>query len=760
MATKATKSTKAEKPAKTPKTEKAAKPAKANKAPKAVKAPKAEKAVKAAKSTVKRGKKAEETAEPEILATAAVPEPESEPTPAPEAEPQERDDAELTESHDEEPSEEAAAPETAGEAVEEDEAAAETEPETEEAGEDEVSEQPSGPAPRLERLQKILAAAGVASRRHAEELITGGRVQVNGQTVTVLGSKADPARDHIRVDGKLLQGAERQRYFMLHKPKGYVTTVSDPEGRPTVMEFFTKAGERLYPVGRLDYLSEGLLLVTNDGELANALTKASSRVEKTYLDKVAGQPREEELDRLREGVSIDRTTQGEGKVRTAPARVRQVRVGENPWFEVVLIEGRNRELRKMFEEIGHHVEKIRRVGYGPLVLDVPVGKTRPLDPDEVQALRLTAAGKLKPKRLKTRKMLPRDAGKTVVYEDKEKPRSRPARPFGTRPPQPESGPREGGFAPKREGGFAPRREGGFAPRREGGFARREGGFAPRREGSFPKREGGFAKREGGFAPRSDRPARREGGFAPRREGGFAPKREGGFAKREGGFAPRREGGFPKRTGGFSRPDKPFRPSPDRAERPEGAGRGPASRGEEFRPHRGGNPRFGRPEGGRTGNPRDARGFRPDDRPQQSFRPSGERRTFDRPGAPRPDRPASPRSFTPKPPSRIHIDAVESDRPESTRPSSFGTGRPAFKRPGTGRPSGPARPPRGAGSSRPFTTSTGIPRAGGARPGTKPGRPGGFGAKPGGFKKSGGFKSGPNKGPGFKGKPKPGGKRGR
>ncbi len=157
----------------------------------------------------------------------------------------------------------------------------------------------AGPAPKLERLQKILAQAGIASRRHAEELITGGHVQVNGQTVTVLGTKADADRDHIRVDGKLLRGAERLRYFMLNKPKGHVTTVSDPEGRPTVMEFFSKMSERLYPVGRLDYLSEGLLLVTNDGELANGLTKASAGVEKTYLVKVAGQPEEEALDRLR-----------------------------------------------------------------------------------------------------------------------------------------------------------------------------------------------------------------------------------------------------------------------------------------------------------------------------------------------------------------------------------------------------------------------------------------------------------------------------
>src|SRR6201998_1147158 len=151
---------------------------------------------------------------------------------------------------------------------------------------------------KLERLQKILAQAGVASRRHAENLITEGRVQVNGKVVTELGTKADAARDHIRVDGKLLQGSERLRYFMLNKPRGFVTTVSDPEKRPTVMEFFAKLRERLSPVGRLDYLSEGLLLVTNDGDLANKLTRAAAGVEKTYLVKISGEPSEEDRDRL------------------------------------------------------------------------------------------------------------------------------------------------------------------------------------------------------------------------------------------------------------------------------------------------------------------------------------------------------------------------------------------------------------------------------------------------------------------------------
>ncbi|MGA8159481.1 MAG: pseudouridine synthase, partial [Acidobacteriaceae bacterium] len=146
-----------------------------------------------------------------------------------------------------------------------------------------------------ERLQKIIAAAGIASRRKAEELILAGRVQVNGQTITQLGAKADPASDHIRVDGKLLHGPERHRYVVLNKPKGYVTTSSDPEGRPTVMDLVRTGkagGARLFPVGRLDYSSEGLLLLTNDGALANALTRTAAGVEKTYLVKVSGHPTE------------------------------------------------------------------------------------------------------------------------------------------------------------------------------------------------------------------------------------------------------------------------------------------------------------------------------------------------------------------------------------------------------------------------------------------------------------------------------------
>ena len=246
-----------------------------------------------------------------------------------------------------------------------------------------------------ERLQKIIAAAGVASRRKAEELITSGRVQVNGKMVTELGTKADAEQDHIRVDGKLLRGPERYSYIVLNKPKGYVTTVSDPEKRPTVMDLVRSVRGRVYPVGRLDWASEGLLLLTNDGELANALMKASSNVPKTYVVKVAGQPEETKLEKLRRGVSI--AEKGGRRVRTAPARIKLIREGDNPWLEVTIVEGRNRQIRKMFEEVGHHVEKIRRVQYGPLTLDVPPGEFRSLSLEEVAKLRKAASGSKAPR---------------------------------------------------------------------------------------------------------------------------------------------------------------------------------------------------------------------------------------------------------------------------------------------------------------------------------------------------------------------------
>jgi len=275
-----------------------------------------------------------------------------------------------------------------------------------------------------ERLQKILAAAGIASRRKSEELITAGRVDVNGQIVTEMGAKADPERDRIRVDGKVLQ-AEQKVYLLMNKPKGYVTTVSDPEGRPTVMDLLKGIDQRVFPVGRLDYISEGLLLLTNDGELMQRLTHAALHVPKTYLVKVSGQPAEADLAKLRRGVVLPpvqpHSAKGEKLIRksdsdalptkTGPAKVEKFRDGENPWFEVTITEGRYHQLRRMFEQIGHKVEKIKRVRYGPLTLDVEPGKVRPLTRPELVALELAARGH-KPRPAETRHRAPADQGRT------------------------------------------------------------------------------------------------------------------------------------------------------------------------------------------------------------------------------------------------------------------------------------------------------------------------------------------------------------
>jgi 23S rRNA pseudouridine2605 synthase len=237
----------------------------------------------------------------------------------------------------------------------------------------------------VERLQKIIAAAGVASRRKAEKLIAARRVTVNGSVVTELGSKADPDQDTICVDGRPLKGGEPFVYFLLYKPKGYVTTASDPQGRPTVIDLMKQIPERVYPVGRLDYASEGLLIMTNDGALAQKLTKAGSHVPKAYLVKISGKPPEHAIAHLRSGISI--ALDDGRRVKTSPAGIRLVEDAANPWYEIVLIEGRNRQIRRMFDAVGFRVEKIKRIKLGPLALDVAPGKFRALSREEVTQLK-------------------------------------------------------------------------------------------------------------------------------------------------------------------------------------------------------------------------------------------------------------------------------------------------------------------------------------------------------------------------------------
>jgi 23S rRNA pseudouridine2605 synthase len=231
------------------------------------------------------------------------------------------------------------------------------------------------------RLQKLLAHAGIASRRASEQLIMEGRVTVNGAVITELGTKADPERDHIKVDGKRVGGAEHLVYLAMNKPKNCVTTVNDPEGRPTVMDLLRGVKARVYPVGRLDYASEGLLLLTNDGELAKRITSAASHVTKTYLVKTNGALTSDQEEKFREGVSL-------GGKKTAPAGLKLIKRAENPWYEVRLIEGRQNQIRLMFKNFGRLVEKLRRVRVGFLELgSLPPGKFRHLTPAEVARFR-------------------------------------------------------------------------------------------------------------------------------------------------------------------------------------------------------------------------------------------------------------------------------------------------------------------------------------------------------------------------------------
>jgi 23S rRNA pseudouridine2605 synthase len=242
-----------------------------------------------------------------------------------------------------------------------------------------------------ERLHKVLAHAGVSSRRSAERLIVEGRVSVNGSIVAELGTKVDPEHDAIKVDGKRIAAPPRgHTYLALNKPRGVVTTLSDPEGRPTVKEFLRGVKPRVYPVGRLDYNSEGLLILTDDGALARDLMHPSRGVEKTYLAKVKGQPEPEVLLRLSRGIPLD------GK-RTGPARVRIVRRADNAWIEITIGEGRNRQVRRMFQAIGHPVQRLRRMAYGGIGLGrLPVGHVRALSEAEVDEL-AKAAGRVEPK---------------------------------------------------------------------------------------------------------------------------------------------------------------------------------------------------------------------------------------------------------------------------------------------------------------------------------------------------------------------------
>ncbi len=233
----------------------------------------------------------------------------------------------------------------------------------------------------LERIQKIISAAGVTSRRAAEELIAEGRVRVNGQVVTELGTKADASKDHIKVDGKLINPHQPKTYIMLNKPVGFVTTMSDPEGRPTVQDLLKGVKVRVYPVGRLDYNTEGMLIMTNDGDFAHLVTHPKHELPKTYLAKLKGVLDENQITSIETGLFLD-----DGK--TAPAKLKKIRKEEaNSWVEITITEGRKRQVRRMFDRVGRSVIKLKRIRTGNLVLgDLPEGTFRYLTPVEVKGL--------------------------------------------------------------------------------------------------------------------------------------------------------------------------------------------------------------------------------------------------------------------------------------------------------------------------------------------------------------------------------------
>jgi len=233
-----------------------------------------------------------------------------------------------------------------------------------------------------ERIQKILAKAGIASRREAERMVIEGRIMVNGRIVDTLGFKADPFKDHIKVDGRRLAHFEPKITLLLNKPRGYLSAVKDPKGRPTVMDLLKKVKWRTYPVGRLDFDAEGLLLLSNDGDLTYLLSHPRFSIPRTYLVKVRGVPDEKKLTRLKRGVMLE-----DGKARAVSSYILH-QSEKNSWVRVVVTEGRNRLVKRMFSAIGNPVLKLKRVEFGPIQLgDLPIGQFRYLTPEEVMKLK-------------------------------------------------------------------------------------------------------------------------------------------------------------------------------------------------------------------------------------------------------------------------------------------------------------------------------------------------------------------------------------
>ena len=277
------------------------------------------------------------------------------------------------------------------------------------------------------RLQKVIARSGIASRRKAEALIKEGQVTVNGKTISVLGTCIDPQRDHVKVNGRHIKPAPPDVFLMLNKPAGCLSTMKDPLDRPTIADLLDKISIRTFPVGRLDYDSEGLLLLTNNGSVAQACLHPQYHVPKTYMAKIKGVLTNDEVQQLKQGILLD-----DGP--TAPARVRKVRIAEaNSWIELTIHEGRNHQVKRMLEAVGHPVLKLKRTKFGPLALgDLPLGEYRYLTDKEANALRAL------PYRL-------------LLFSEK-KPTRQPSRPSKAmrKSPSPKSKPRQSSIAKKKQ----------------------------------------------------------------------------------------------------------------------------------------------------------------------------------------------------------------------------------------------------------------------------------------------------------------------
>ena len=341
----------------------------------------------------------------------------------------------------------------------------------------------------LERLQKIIARAGVASRREAEGLITDGQVTVNGELITELGYKADSAKDHIKVNGKLIEIDEDMTYILLNKPKGVVTTVHDPEGRVTVTSLLKEVKGRLYPVGRLDFNTEGALLLTNDGNLTHKLLAPRSKCPKTYVVKVNGSPEKKTLARLERGITVDGNRFGR-------CEIEMLKAGGNSWLRVILYEGKNHQIKKMFETVGHPVSKLRRIAFAFLTTKgLKPGEFRYLNPVEIERLQRGDYKFLKP--LNPFKFL-REVGVSLKSGDYEAYRQ------------------EKGEPPVKKREDSKYRSGKGSPRHRAG---QPGTGRPARDGSAQPRtdskRGDY--RRGSEGPRRDRPERYERGEAARSE---------------------------------------------------------------------------------------------------------------------------------------------------------------------------------------------------------------------------------------------------